>query len=164
MAKGISFSAWEGRVVKAATPLALLAVIALASGSASLSSAPRRASSAKNTSLVVEGRAAFERNCAACHGKGPSEGRVPLLPGTFALSLKYRGGELPAALEDRTDLSPELIELVVRNGIFSMPPLRKTEVSDQELKAIAAYFTISSKTPNGPIMTGPNKAMTGKVN
>lgn len=89
---------------------------------------------------------------------------MPLLPGTFALSLKYRGGELPAALEDRTDLSPELIESVVRYGIFSMPPLRKTEVSDQELKAIAAYLDFSSKNPGGPITTGPNKVKINKTN
>lgn len=88
---------------------------------------------------------------------------MPLLPGTFALSLKYKG-QLPAALEDRRDLTPEFIEAVVRNGMFSMPPLRKTEVSDQELRAIAAYFRESSKRPRSPITTGPNKVAGLKAN
>ena len=118
------------------------------------SSEPGDAASSED-SVVGLGRAAFERNCAACHGKGPSEGRVPLLPGTFALSLKYQG-LVPAALEDRSDLTPEVIVTIVRNGIFSMPPLRKTEVSDEELRAIAAYFRVSSRHPDSPITTGPN--------
>jgi mono/diheme cytochrome c family protein len=111
------------------------------------------------TKLVTQGRLAFERSCAACHAKGPSEGRVPFLPGTFALSLKYRNDKIPPALEDRTDLTPEYIETVVRYGIFSMPPLGKTDVSDDELKAIGTYFRESSKNPNGPIRTGPNKVI-----
>lgn len=150
--------------MKAALPFALVATVALASGSVALSSAPRRGAAASETAIVAQGRDAFERICAPCHGKGPSEGRVPLLPGTYALSLKYRNGELPAALEDRKDLTPELIESVVRYGIFSMPPLRKTEVSDQELRAIAAYFKVSSKKPGGPITTGPNKMLGRKTN
>jgi mono/diheme cytochrome c family protein len=134
-----------------------LVAAALLYGSDAYSSTPEQAPSADDPQVAL-GRAAFERNCAACHGKGPSEGRVPLLPGTFALSLKYRG-QLPAALEDRSDLSPEYIEVIVRNGIFSMPPLRKTEVSDEELRAIAAYFRVSSRNPGGPITTGPNAGM-----
>lgn len=150
--------------MKGALYFGLVAAGALASGSVAISSPPRRGVSAGEPAIVVQGRDAFERICAPCHGKGPSEGRVPLLTGTYALSLKYRNGELPAALEDRTDLTPELIESVVRYGIFSMPPLRKTEVSDQELRAIAAYFKVSSKNPGGPIMTGPNKVLGRKAN
>lgn len=150
--------------MKVALVFAMFAAAGLVSASEARSPKPQRASPVQDMALVAQGRSAFERNCAACHGKGPSEGRVPLLPGTFALSLKYREGELPAALEDRTDLSPELIASVVRYGIFSMPPLRKTEVSDQELKAIAAYFKFSSKNPRGPITTGPNKVSGGKAN
>lgn len=142
--------------MKVPRAFALFAATLLGSGNDARSSAPRRTASAENTALVAQGRAAFEMHCASCHGKGPSEGRVPLLPGTYALSLKYKG-ELPAALEDRTDLTPELIETVVRYGIYSMPPLGKTDVSDQQLRAIAAYISVSSKRPGGPIMTGPNK-------
>lgn len=141
---------------------ALLAVVVPTMHSDAQSPASPRAGPPEPTP-VTQGREVFERNCAACHGKGPSEGRVPLLPGTFALSLKYKG-ELPAALEDRTDLTPELIETVVRNGIFSMPPLRKTEVSDKELKLVATYLQFSSKHPGAPISTGPNKVNRGKAN
>lgn len=146
--------------------LALASVLFAVAGPAMYSDARSPASRRavpQDPAPVVQGREAFERNCAACHGKGPSEGRVPLLPGTFALSLKYKG-ELPAALEDRTDLTPELIETVVRYGIFSMPPLRKTEVSDQELNAIAAYLQYSAKHTGSPISTGPNKVSGGRAN
>jgi len=140
-----------------------VATVALASGSFALSSAPRRGALTSVSAIAAQGRDAFERSCAQCHGKGPSEGRVPLLAGTYALSLKYRNGELPAALEDRKDLTPELLESVVRYGIYSMPPLRKTEVSDQELKAIAAYLKVSSRSPGGPIATGPNQVRGNKA-
>jgi mono/diheme cytochrome c family protein len=149
----------KGRLAVAALAMMLLAV-----GSTVHSTAPRRSASTSKAALVAQGLAAFEQHCAACHGKGPSEGRVPLLPGTFALSLKYRNGELPAALEERSDLTPEFIVAIVRNGIFSMPPLRKTEVSDQELRAIAAYLREASKRPGGPIRTGPNKVLSRTAN
>lgn len=139
----------------------LVATAALVSGCDAQSLTAQQSDIPPESKIVTQGRLAFERNCAACHAKGPSEGRVPLLPGTFALSLKYRNDKIPAALEDRTDLTPEFIETVVRYGIFSMPPLGKTDVSDQELEAIAAYFSYSSKHPGGPIMTGPNKASGG---
>jgi mono/diheme cytochrome c family protein len=65
---------------------------------------------------------------------------MPERPGTRALAAKYQGS-LPAMLEDRTDLQPELIRTVVRNGITVMPYFRKTEVTDAELDAIVAYLT-----------------------
>ncbi len=142
--------------MKGALAFALLAATTIAMCGDVHAAQPRRPALAANAALVAQGRQAFELNCAACHGKGPSEGRVPLLPGTYALSLKYKG-DIPAALEDRTDLTPEFIVAIVRNGVFSMPPLRKTDVSDEELKAIAAYLRDSSKRPGGPIRTGPNK-------
>lgn len=159
MAESISVNAWKGRIVKVALGLMLLGTAGVVSGFAMQSPTPQKPNLQHESELVTQGRLAFERNCAACHAKGPSEGRVPLLPGTFALSLKYRDDKIPAALEDRTDLTPEYIETVVRHGIFSMPPLGKTDVSDQELIAIGAYFRESSKNPNGPIRTGPNKVI-----
>jgi mono/diheme cytochrome c family protein len=44
-------------------------------------------------------------------------------------------------LEERRDLSPELIRAAVRNGITVMPQFRKTELSDSQLEAIIAYLT-----------------------
>ena len=44
-------------------------------------------------------------------------------------------------LEDRKDLTPELVSTFVREGILSMAPFRKTEVTDAELAALAAYLS-----------------------
>ena len=62
------------------------------------------------------------------------------MPGTNALMAKYQG-KLPALLEERKDLSPELIRLFVRNGITIMPFFRKTELNDADLDAVAGYLT-----------------------
>jgi mono/diheme cytochrome c family protein len=80
------------------------------------------------------GAAVFNNWCSACHSRGPLNA-----PGTTSLQNKYQG-TLPAALEDRTDLTAQLIELYVRNGIATMPFYRKTEISDADLAALAAYL------------------------
>jgi mono/diheme cytochrome c family protein len=78
--------------------------------------------------------------CATCHGAGAgAEGRTQL-PGTAALDVKYKGNP-PALLEERTDLTPEIITMFVRNGISVMPFFRKTEISDEDLQEISAYLT-----------------------
>ena len=51
----------------------------------------------------------------------------------------------PGALEQRTDLTPSAVRLAVRKGAFSMPFFRKTEISDAELDALAAYLAKASK-------------------
>lgn len=66
------------------------------------------------------------------------------MPGTRALAIKYRGA-LPAALEDRSDLSYEVLRVFVRNGSWSMPPFRPTELGDEEIRDIAAYLAVSSR-------------------
>jgi (+)-pinoresinol hydroxylase len=76
----------------------------------------------------------FQNSCAVCHGAPPER------PGTRALAAKYKGA-LPALLEQRTDLTPDLIKYTVRHGVSVMPPFRKTELSDADLNAIAAYLT-----------------------
>ena len=81
------------------------------------------------------GAAVFNNWCDACHRNAAQNA-----PGTQSLQFKYRG-EIPAALEERTDLTPELIGFYVRNGVATMPPFRKTEVSDADLAALAAYLT-----------------------
>ena len=80
----------------------------------------------------------FQEYCSACHGKGVDK------PGTLALQAKYKG-EKPTMLEERTDLSPQLVKLYVRNGITVMPFFRKTEINDADLDAIAAYLTRNTK-------------------
>lgn len=83
---------------------------------------------------LAQGKHAFAYWCAPCHAADPR------LAGTLALQHKY-GGEMPAALEDRTDLSPEAVAYFVRNGVAWMAPFRKTEISDAELTAIGAYLS-----------------------
>jgi cytochrome c5 len=105
---------------------------------------------AQEASRIEKGHAVFARWCEGCHARGtpvqsnPAPGNYSLVgrvwAGTYALQQRY-GGRLPAALEDRTDLSPEFIRSTVRNGLNIMPGTRKTEVSDDELDALIAYLT-----------------------
>lgn len=80
------------------------------------------------------GLAVFQEWCVACHGIGPGH------PGTQALDHRYQGS-LPGALEQRTDLSPDIVAAFVRNGISVMPFFRKVEISDAELDALGAYLS-----------------------
>ena len=80
----------------------------------------------------------YQNYCSMCHGEGVGK------PGTLALQAKYKGA-MPALLEKRTDLTPQLIKMYVRNGISVMPIFRKTEISDADLDAIAAYLTRNNK-------------------
>jgi (+)-pinoresinol hydroxylase len=82
---------------------------------------------------VDKGKQVYEYWCATCHGPGRGK------PGTVALAAKYKGTR-PALLEERTDLTPQAIRFFVRNGISIMPTFRKTEVSDADLEAMAAYL------------------------
>jgi mono/diheme cytochrome c family protein len=91
---------------------------------------------------VDRGKAAFDRNCVACHGAGTIGGR--LLPGTASLQAKYRGKE-PAPLEQRTDLTAAYVMAVIRHGDEGMPFFRPTEVSNQDLRDIAAYLTRNNR-------------------
>jgi (+)-pinoresinol hydroxylase len=81
----------------------------------------------------------YQKYCSACHAAGP-EAR----PGYEALKARY-GDKEPAALSDRKDLTPELVKTMVRTGISIMPFFRKTEISDADLDAIAAYLTRNNK-------------------
>ena len=83
---------------------------------------------------VDKGRDVYQYWCAACHGRGNR------FPGTTALQAKY-GGKVPGVLDDRTDLTPAAVRLFVRRGTSIMPFFRKTEVSDADLDALAAYLT-----------------------
>jgi mono/diheme cytochrome c family protein len=80
------------------------------------------------------GRQVFDKWCAPCHGSGLAK------PATAALAFKYKG-EKPALLEERTDLTPDIVKYMVRNGVYTMPASRKTEISDDDLDALAAYLS-----------------------
>lgn len=91
---------------------------------------------------VERGKQVYERSCAMCHGPGLHGRR--LLPGTAALQVKY-GGKLPAVLDERTNLSAAYVERVVRRGLEGMPFFRPTEVTNQELRDLAAYLSRNTR-------------------
>lgn len=88
---------------------------------------------AQDAATIARGKQVFENWCAPCHAPGPRH------PGTQALDVLYKGAK-PGALEQRTDLAPAITQTFVRTGVSVMPPFRKTEVSDAELAALAAYL------------------------
>ena len=79
------------------------------------------------------GQALFERHCAVCHASGPGHA------GTMRLTEAR--GAAKAVLEQRTDLDPAYVRLVVRQGLVEMPPWRKVELDDAALQHIVAYLT-----------------------
>jgi len=105
---------------------------------------------AQETATVTRGKEVFTRSCAPCHGADRGDFGRAMLPGTDALRIKYKG-QLPALLEQRTDLTPATIRTFVRRGTWSMPPFRKTEISDEEIDAVSAYIADSArKAPRTP--------------
>ncbi|NKJ49050.1 hypothetical protein CIC12_20380 [Burkholderia sp. SG-MS1] len=92
----------------------------------------------QDTNQLPQGKHVFQQWCAACHAPGHA------YPGTVALEAKYKGA-LPDALEERTDLNPQMVKYFVRHGVTIMPFFRKTEISDSDLAALAAYLTKGKK-------------------
>jgi mono/diheme cytochrome c family protein len=97
--------------------------------------------------LVRRGKMVFDARCRACHSAYEKKSSqttsiyaLPPMAGTAALEIKYKG-EKPALLEERTDLTPEVVAFFVRKGSGVMPPFRPTEVSDDDLKALGAYLS-----------------------
>lgn len=87
----------------------------------------------QESAVERRGNVVFQYWCAPCHAPGPRH------PGTQALDFLYKGAK-PGALEERTDLTPEITSAFVRTGVSVMPPFRKTEISDDDLAALAAYL------------------------
>lgn len=83
---------------------------------------------------AADGQAVYDKWCAPCHAAGPFHA------GTAGLEVKYKGSK-PAALLERTDLTPEIVNFYVRNGINAMPPFRKTEITNPELETLANYLS-----------------------
>jgi mono/diheme cytochrome c family protein len=82
----------------------------------------------------------YAKWCAPCHDPGVTH------PGTHALTVKYQGVK-PGVLLEWNDLPPAAVKFWVRHGISVMPQFRKTEISDAELGALAAF--LSRNTPPG---------------
>ncbi|MGD2167433.1 MAG: cytochrome c [Gammaproteobacteria bacterium] len=87
--------------------------------------------------MIERGEDVFQYWCNACHGP------QMLKPGTAALAAKYQG-TVPAALSERTDMTPAFVELFVRQGVSMMPFFRPTEISNADLSALSAYLTRNS--------------------
>lgn len=84
------------------------------------------------------GKVVYDNWCRPCHDVEPRKH-----PGTAALQVLYKG-EKPAALEQRLDLTPELVAFYVRNGVSIMPFFRKTEISDKDLADLGAYLSVNA--------------------
>ena len=82
---------------------------------------------------VKSGKELFNYWCLPCHGAGPGHA------GTQRLARRL--GADQSVLLQRHNLPAEYVQHVVRNGFQMMPPFRYTEISDQELQAIAAYVS-----------------------
>jgi len=126
--------------------LAIMAAIAAlaVSGLAAAQQATRTGPTAPE---LAHGRDVFARWCAPCHAVGPR------LAGTMSLQAKYQG-RVPAALEDRTDLTGPVISLFVRNGVAWMPPFRPTEITNADLAALNAYLTapLNQRGSHAPLL------------
>jgi mono/diheme cytochrome c family protein len=86
------------------------------------------------------GRVVYEHWCAPCHAPGISH------PGTHALMVKYPGGRRASGdIAEWTDLPASYVSFMVRHGISVMPQFRKTEITDAELAALAAYLSRNTK-------------------
>jgi (+)-pinoresinol hydroxylase len=83
---------------------------------------------------AATGQQVYEKWCEPCHAPGSK------YPGTVALAALYKGSK-PAVLVERTDLTPAVVKQFVRNGVSVMPFFRKTEISDAELDALAAWLS-----------------------
>lgn len=77
-----------------------------------------------------EGERLFGQECAFCH--------VGKAIGTMMLSRRL--GKDQAELHKRTDLDPDFVKAVVRNGLVNMPPFSRVEVTDEELDKIATWL------------------------
>lgn len=90
------------------------------------------AQTAASSAQVQSGGKVYQKWCAECHNER----------GFGAVILQQRHqGAVPAILDQRRDLSGEVIGYAVRNGVSFMPFFRKTEITDAQLSDLSAYLT-----------------------
>jgi cytochrome c5 len=82
-------------------------------------------------SAEMTGKEAFDHYCTYCHGADDG-------PGTMQLK-RTRGKDL-ARLTERTNLSADYVQYVVRHGLRAMPPFVPSDLTDAQLKALAAFL------------------------
>jgi (+)-pinoresinol hydroxylase len=95
---------------------------------------------------LERGKQVYDEWCLPCHGPGLGLPGFDGLPGTQQLKIKYRDTNISPLLEERTDLVPEFVNAMVRQGVSFMPQFRKTEINDADLEALAAY--LARNNPN----------------
>lgn len=81
-----------------------------------------------------DGQRLFTEKCGLCHMERGW--------GTNSLARRSGGDGL---LVNRNDLTPTVVEYVVRNGLGSMPHFRQSELPDPLLKEIAAFLSKGNK-------------------
>jgi hypothetical protein len=69
--------------------------------------------------------------CGYCHLPG----------GTGTVMLGRRLGDDSALLAERDDLTADYVRFVVRNGLVSMPPLTRVELTEGELEKVVSFLT-----------------------
>ena len=79
----------------------------------------------------MTGKEVFDHYCTYCHGS--SDG-----PGTMQLG-RTRGKD-QALLTQRTHLSADYIEYVVRHGLRSMPPFVPSDLTEAKLKLLVSLL------------------------
>lgn len=79
--------------------------------------------------------ALFVEKCGMCHRQ--------MGMGTVILARRMEAGK--AMLEQRDDLTPDLVTAAARNGVGNMPRIPRGEVSDAQLTMIANYLTKGRK-------------------
>jgi mono/diheme cytochrome c family protein len=92
------------------------------------------------------GKQVYDYWCLPCHGPGLGLPGFAELPGTQQLRIKYRNSAISPLLTERTDLVPDFVKVIVRQGVSFMPQFRKTEISDADLEALAAYLARNNAT------------------
>jgi mono/diheme cytochrome c family protein len=119
-------ASWRLPLASTAGVVALLAGILIMArpGAATLAAAP--------AADPAVGEQVYARWCVHCHAAGRGN------PGTQSLQVKY-DGRVPAVLLDRTDLTADAVAVFVRQGVQSMAPFRKTEITDAELAVLSAW-------------------------
>jgi mono/diheme cytochrome c family protein len=107
-------------------------VLGLLGASVALGAAPEKsAGAAAAATLAPSAVDLFNTHCGICH--------LEMGPGT--LTLGQRLGQSRALLTKRHDLTADYVKYVVRNGVGSMPPQTRVDLTDAELDNIAAYLT-----------------------
>jgi mono/diheme cytochrome c family protein len=97
----------------------------------------------------ASGAGLFASHCGICH--------FQMGPGTIMLGRRL--GPEHALLAERTDLDPDYVKHVVREGIGGMPPQTRVDLTNVQLDAVAAWLTrpASERTPppQGPSQGPP---------